>query len=93
MKKVLFSALACVAFATTAFAANEVVEKETLESSPPCVVSIVVYSPDGELLELIGDTTFPEAGDPCLYYGHQLVDKVRKMYPEANLSVEIQTRY
>lgn len=93
MKKLLLSALACVAFAGSSFASNEVVEKETLESSPPCVIAIIVYSPDGELIELIGDKTFPEAGDPCLYYGYQLAEKVKRMYPDANLSVSIDTRY
>lgn len=59
MKKILFSALACVAFAASSFASNEVVyEKQDLslemsdkltiqESQRPCTVYVWVTAPDG----------------------------------------------
>ena len=58
MRKLVFSALACVAFAGSGFAANEVVklrnieeikELEIIESSgKPCNVYVWVQTPDGK---------------------------------------------
>ena len=55
MKKLLFSAMACIAFAGSAFASNEVVSKQDFlllemnefEPKKPCKVHIYVIGPDG----------------------------------------------
>ena len=83
MKKILFSALACVAFAGSSFASSEVVE------SNPCEISILVYDRDGNLLDALIDHTFPEGGAPCFDHGTSLVNELRGQYPEGVFSISI----
>lgn len=66
MKKLLFSALACVAFAGSAFASNEIVNEENMSlntvkdeivesSGRPCKVYVWAISPGGERVWKDGD--------------------------------------
>ena len=69
MKKVFFSALACVAFAGSAFASNEVVENnmeiedsvtstDKVEFAKTCLVNI--YNSRGEFLDTVAVTNVPD---------------------------------
>lgn len=102
MKKFLFSTLACVAFAGSSFASNEVVEKDVLtiteESNNildnfefaeyPCQFGISVVGPDGEFLDAyIGRGR--EAGAPCVSFIEKEINRMRELYPGATVTVTI----
>lgn len=48
MKKFMFSALACVAFAFSGFASNEEIQSFYFAPKAPCTVHVKVINPDGE---------------------------------------------
>ncbi|SEH59751.1 hypothetical protein SAMN02927937_00404 [Paenimyroides aquimaris] len=58
MPKLLLSTLACVAFAGSSFAANEVVAldiQEIINSEKPCTIQVTVTNPDGSTGTRYGD--------------------------------------
>jgi len=83
MRRFVFSAIACVAFAGSSFASSET------EELNPCEIIILIYSSDGKLLEALVDLTFPEGGAPCFAHGSALVNQLRDEYPEAVFDVSI----
>ena len=105
MKKILFSALACVAFAGSAFASNEIVEfktttdselsghYETLEMLPladyPCKFLIYVYNPVTE--EFIDSLIYygNESADDCFNEGLRVQEEYSIKYEGANVSMDI----
>lgn len=95
MKRFIFSALACIAFATTAFASNEIANSViTIDDDEfaPCEIFISVYSHEGEIV----DTIYFSSGDgkkPCADYAAGFVEELRYIYPEYTIEVTIDPRY
>ncbi|WCM42527.1 hypothetical protein MG290_02310 [Flavobacterium sp. CBA20B-1] len=102
MKKMFLSALACVAFAESSFASNEVVKKNILTiteesnsilddfkfSESPCQFGITVTTPDGEFLDgFIGIGS--EGGTPCINFIAEELHRMRELYPGAIVNVNI----
>src|SRR5690606_15203281 len=104
MRNFLFSALACVAFASSGFASNEVVseiaEIETVTTSAeemlnilelgrnPCEFNIWVEDENGNQLDWwLGSG--PEGGYPCIQLAIATLEKVKSIYPEAKVSLQI----
>ncbi len=93
MKNFLFSALACVAFAGSAFASDfaSEVQQATKYSSTlvPCYVSIIAYDKNGDVIDSLIDTSFGSGGSACDDYGASVVKKWRALYPGATLDISI----
>lgn len=102
MKKLLFSALASVAFAGSGFASNEVViEKQdlktditnsefSLEEFAPCQVEFWVYDADGGFLDYVHKLTDTETIGGCYQFAGQLMDDYIAEHPGSTISnVEI----
>ncbi|WLD23146.1 hypothetical protein NU10_10565 [Flavobacterium dauae] len=102
MRKFVLSALACVAFAGSGFASNEVVEKDVLtiteESNSildnfefaeyPCQFGITVATPAGEFLDAY-IVVGREGGTPCVNSIAEEIHRMRELYPGAEVTVTI----
>lgn len=93
MRKLVFSALACVAFAGSGFASNKVVvEKQDFESAveefAPCRVFFAVYDGSGDVLDYVyHETNTPTLGG-CYAYGAQLMLEFEALYPDGRIGDE-----
>ncbi len=83
MKKFLFSALACVAFAGSSFASNEVVsdfEADKIEFAP-CRATVYIYNASLEMIgtkELVTDTPTHSG---CVLAGGAFLAELEAAYP------------
>ncbi|QHC84746.1 hypothetical protein AS589_08085 [Empedobacter brevis] len=92
MKKLFFSALACVAFAGSTFASNEVELKDLFsnEDFAKCNFTVVAYDPEtDEVLETFKYSGNESAG-PCFDLGLKEQDRLSIKFPGANVRMEIQ---
>lgn len=93
MKKLVFSTLACVAFAGSAFASNETVDNidvfENLNfSDHPCQFLILVLDRHGNILDHVIFYGSKE-GDPCLDNMMGEAERLQGLYPRAVLEFDI----
>ena len=95
MKKIVFSALACVAFAFSCFASNEVVEDfSTVFSDPkdPCQLVWRIYSVDENgipTLVEIGTGSSKKTGKGCAEWAIGVIDEKEKEFPKYKVTYEL----
>lgn len=99
MKKLLFSALACVAFAGSSFASNEVVNEVEANKgltvnldfdAAPCRFNLCVYHPEtGEAIYGYDYIGTAGSADECFNKGLRMQEELSLQYPGMNVSMEI----
>lgn len=95
MKKFMFSALACIAFAGSSFASNEIDLKACLSDvvlEDPCILTLRVYSvgENGALtLVEIGGPSADLTGSACLEWALEKVKDAENRWPEHKVTYEL----
>ncbi|GEM52725.1 hypothetical protein EB1_25150 [Empedobacter brevis NBRC 14943 = ATCC 43319] len=98
MKKLFFSALACVVFAGSAFASNEVVSENSqisenlLKKEDPCQLTVRVYSVDRSgvyTLVEIGGHSVDKSGSACSEWSTGIIKEYESRWPGHKVTHEL----
>ena len=85
MKKILFSALACVAFAGSSFASSELLLP--FEVNKPCSNTVYIWSASGEFIGTRERVTETPKHSDCLSDGVALLKELEEEFPDASFEV------